>query len=284
MTETRDSNALAYSGRVLPFEVLARRGRRYGWWLYAERRIFAMKAYWTSILGFGVLTPIFYLIAMGMGLGALVDASAGGIAGVGYLQFVAPGLCVSSVVMEATAEMTFPVMAGFKWQRIYFGIQATPVTPTQMALGETLAVGLRMVAQALIFWLVLVAFGASSSPTSWLMVPIAALAALAFGTPLMAYSATLENEGFQFAFIQRFIVMPMFLFAGTFYPLESMPAALQWIGWISPMWHGTQLARVVSLGLAVPGWLVVVHIAFLVVFALAGLVVAVGNFERRLTR
>ena len=263
---------------------LARRGRRPGWWLYAERRVYAMKSYWTSVVGFGLLTPVLYLISLGMGLGSLVDATSGGIGGVGYLQFVAPGLLVSSVVMESTQELTFPVMAGFKWQRTYFGVQATPITPTQIATGEALAVGLRMLAQALIFWLVLVVFGATHSSTSALMVPIAALAAMAFGTPLMAYSATLENEGAQFAFIQRFIVMPMFLFAGTFYPLESMPVSLQWIGWISPMWHGTQLARAVGFGLPVPGWLIAVHLGFLLVCLVGGLLAAVRTFERRLTR
>jgi len=284
LTELVDSNALAYSGRVLPAAAQAARVRRFGWWLYAERRVYQMKAYWTSVVGFGVLTPVFYLIAMGIGLGSLVDANAGGINGVSYLQFVAPGLLVSSVVMESVAEMTFPILSGFKWYRLYFGTQATPVTPTQIALGETVAVGLRMTAQALLFWLVLLAFGASSDPRSWLMVPIAAVASLTFGVPLMAYAATLEDEGFQFSFIQRFIVMPMFLFAGTFYPLESMPVYLQWIGWISPMWHGTQLARAVSFGMPLSGEQVVLHVAFLLVPLGLGLWVAVRNFERRLTK
>ena len=100
----------------------------------------------------------------------------------------------------------------------------------------------------------------------------------------MAYAATIENEGYQFALVQRFIVMPMFLFAGTFYPLEAMPAYLQWIGWISPMWHGTQLARELSFGLQLPAGMVVLHLGVLLAVAAAGAALAVRNFERRLAR
>jgi lipooligosaccharide transport system permease protein len=117
-----------------------------------------------------------------------------------------------------------------------------------------------------------------------LTVPIAILAAIAFGAPLMAFSATREREDFTFSFIQRFIVMPMFLFAGTFFPLESMPSFLQWIGWISPMWHGSQLARAASFGLPLPGWQIAGHLVFLMTLAGVGLALAVLQFRRRLTR
>jgi lipooligosaccharide transport system permease protein len=110
------------------------------------------------------------------------------------------------------------------------------------------------------------------------------LAGLAMFTPLMAYSATLQEEGLQFNFVNRLIVMPMFLFAGTFFPLESMPVFLRWIGWLSPMCHGTQLARVASFGLPVPGWLVAVHLVVLVGLTVGGLAVAHRTFARRLVR
>jgi lipooligosaccharide transport system permease protein len=153
-----------------------------------------------------------------------------------------------------------------------------------VALGELLAIFLRMVAEAAVFWLVLVVLGAVDPGRSWPVVPVAALAGIAFGAPLMAYAATIENEGYQFALVQRFIVMPMFLFAGTFYPLDAMPAYLQWIGWISPMWHGTQLARELSFGLQLPAGTVVLHLGVLLAVAAGGAALAVRNFERRLAR
>ncbi|MCC6495252.1 MAG: ABC transporter permease [Propionibacteriaceae bacterium] len=243
-----------------------------------------MRAYWTSVVGTAAITPLLYVIAMGVGLGRLVDDSAGGVDGVPYLTFVAPGLLVSTVVMSAVNELTFPVMAGFKWGRLYYARGATAASALQVATGELVAVGIRFAMEAALFWVILVMFGATDPTWSWLMIPVATLAGLAFGAPVMAYAATIEDEGFQFAMIQRFIVMPMFLFAGTFYPLASMPIYLQWIGWISPMWHGTQLARALSFGLELPGWQVALHLAFLLALLAAGALLAVRNFVARLGR
>jgi lipooligosaccharide transport system permease protein len=279
-----DSNTLAYSGQALAASAQASRVRSLGWWYQAERRLIGMRAYWTSILGSALLTPVLYVIAMGIGLGALVDKASGGVDGVPYLTFVAPGLLVATVVMSAANETMFPVMDGFKWGKLYFARATTAASPTQVALGELLAVAIRMAAEAAVFWLVLVLLGAVNPTTSALMIPVTALAGVAFGAPLMAYSATVEQEGYQFSMVQRFIVMPMFLFAGTFYPLSSMPAYLQWIGWISPMWHGTQLARAVSFGMPLTGWEVALHLAFLGALAALGAWLAVRNFTRRLQR
>lgn len=283
MTDLTDTNALAYSGRALSAAQQADRARRWGWWYQAEWRLISMKAYWTSAVGSSLLTPILYLIAMGVGLGTLVDAGSGGVAGVPYLTFVAPGLLVSTVVMSAGSEMTFPVMDGFKWSKLYFARSATAASPMQVAVGEVVAVGIRFGVEALVFWLILLIAGVVGLG-SWPIIAVAALAGMALGTPLMAYAATLENEGFQFSLVQRFIIAPMFLFAGTFFPLESMPIYLQPIGWISPMWHGTQVARLLSFGLDVPGWMVAVHLAVLAAFTLGGTVAAARFFSRRLAR
>ena len=283
MTDFVDTNALAYSGRVLAPAQQAARARRWGWWYQAEWRLISMKAYWTSAVGSSLLTPILYLIAMGVGLGTLVDAGSGGVAGVPYLTFVAPGLLVSTVVMSASGEMTFPVMDGFKWGKLYFARAATAASPMQVAIGEVIAVAIRFAVEALIFWLVLVIAGVVGLG-SWPVIFVAALAGMALGTPLMAYASTLQNEGYQFSLVQRFVIAPMFLFAGTFFPLESMPIYLQWIGWISPMWHGTQVARLLSFGLDVPGWMVVMHLGVLAVLAVGGTVAAARIFMRRLSK
>lgn len=283
MTDFVDTNALAYSGRAPDAARQAELVRRWGWWYQAEWRLIGMKAYWTSAVGYSLLTPVLYLIAMGIGLGSLVDAGSGGVAGVPYLTFVGPGLLVATVVMSASNEFTYPVMDGFKWSKLYYARSTTAASFAQVTIGELVAVGLRFIGEALIFWLVLLVAGVVGLG-SWPMVPLAALAALSFGTPLLAYSASLEEEGYQYALVQRFIVNPMFLFAGTFFPLESMPIYLQWIGWISPMWHGTQVARVLAFGLPVPWWMVVVHLLVLVVVTVAGAIVAARLFTRRLAR
>jgi lipooligosaccharide transport system permease protein len=279
-----DTNALAYSGRALDAATQAALVRRWGWWYQAEWRLRSMAAYWTTIIGTALLTPLLYVVAMGVGLGSLVDAHAGGIGGVPYLTFVAPGLLVSTVVMSGTSELSYPVMAGFKWGRLYYARAATAASPQQVALGELLAVFLRLLGEALVFYVVLVAMGAVRPGWSVLMVPVAGLAGMAFGAPLGAYAATVENEGPEFPLIQRFIVMPMFLFAGTFFPLASMPVYLQWVGWISPMWHGTQLARAVGFGMPLSGMEALGHLGFLLVLVVGGTLLALRTFVARLGR
>ncbi len=272
----------AYSGVVDGPGVTAARVRRWGWWFYAEHFLRTSRAYLWSLLFFSVGQPFLYFISLGLGLGSLVDKGVGTVDGVPYLVFVGPAILVSTVVMGVAGEMTYPVMGGFKWNRLYYAPIATPVSAGQVAYGHFVGVMVRFVLQSLLVWLLLLAFDAAPSPWSWLVVPIGALSAAAFGAPLQAYSASLENDGAQFAFVQRFIVMPMFLFAGTFFPLSVMPPYLQWIGWISPIWHGTQLARLATYGAAVPLWLAAVHVVYLSALSVAGLLVAVRIYRRRL--
>ncbi len=241
-----------------------------------------MRAYGVSVLATAVVEPVLYMVAMGVGLGALVDSQNGDVDGVPYLVFVAPALLVASIVMSVGTEMSYPVMDGFKWHRLYFAPAASPLRPSQVANGHFIAVMIRFTAQASVFWLVMLAFGAVSLGWSAVVIPIAVLAAASFGAPLQAYAATLTTEGFQFAFIERFVVMPLFLFSGTFFPLTAMPVYLQWIGWISPVWHGAQLARVAAYGADIPGWLLAVHVVFLVGLAVLGLRWSRAVYTRRL--
>ena len=112
--------------------------------------------------------------------------------------------------------------------------------------------------------------------------PIGILAGLSFGVPLMAYAASIVDDKGQFALVQRFVFMPMFLFSGTFYPLTNLPIGLQWIGWISPLWHATELGRVVTYGAEVAPGMIAVHLIYLLALTAGGLVVARRLFARRL--
>lgn len=282
MTEV-DSTRLAYSGKAPAHTEMSARAHRFGSWFYTETVLRTMRAYFWPILLYSVAQPLLYMVALGVGLGALVDSGSGPVDGVDYLTFVAPALLVSTVVMSVTAEMTYPVMAGFKWDRLYYGPAASPLTPGQIAMGHLSAVVIRFVVQAAIFWLIMLAFGAAPSGWSWLVVPIGVLTAVAFGAVLQAYASTLTDEGFQFALIQRFVVMPMFLFAGTFFPLAAMPVYLHWIGWISPIWHGTQLARLASYGADIGVGMVVVHLGFLLACSVFGMRWAIRSYTRRLS-
>ncbi|WP_232547196.1 ABC transporter permease [Propioniciclava soli] len=263
----------------LDHHALAARTRRWGWLQYAGYRQVAETPFLATWLAVAFGNPVLYLAAMGLGLGAIVQ---GDVDGVSYLTFVAPGLLAATVATTGAQFGTWPIFGGFKWQKNYLAGYSTPLEPGQMALGETTAIGVRLVLQAVIFWLMAALFGAWPSASALLAIPAVTLAGLAMFTPLMAYSATVENEGLQFNFIQRLVVMPMFLFAGTFFPLSVMPAYLQWVGWISPMWHGTQLARMASYGMANPPWLTAVHVLYPLALILAGQWWAGRTFAKRL--
>lgn len=263
--------------------VAAAKARRWGAFYFAEQVLRVMKNYGWSILMYSVGQPVAYLFAMGVGLATLVDGQgAAAFGGVSYLTFIAPALLVSAAVMTAANEFTFPVMAGFKWRRTYFGPHASPLTPAQIAAGHIMAVTLRLLLQSAVYFAAVALFGAAPSGGAWAGILAASLAGLAFGLPLMAYSASITEDKGQFALVMRLIVMPLFLFSGTFFPLDTLPLAVRWIGWISPIWHGTELGRVASYGYQEPPLLTLVHVAVLAALAVAGWVLTRRRFAARM--
>ena len=283
MTDTRPAPG---TGPVLKAHgpaVAAARARRWGAFYYAEQVLRVMKGYSWSIVMYSVGQPVAYLFAMGVGLATLVDGQGGAaFGGVSYLAFIAPALLVSAGVMTAANEFTFPVMDGFKWRRTYYGPHASPLTPGQIAAGHIMAVTLRLLVQSAIYFLAVALFGASPSGWGWAAILVATLTGLSFGLPLMAYSASITEDKGQFALVMRFIVMPLFLFSGTFFPLDSLPLAVRWIGWISPIWHGTELGRVLSYGYQEPPLLTLLHLAVLVGLAALGWTLTRRRFALRM--
>lgn len=278
----------ALSGHAAPLHahspaVSAARARRWGAFYYAEQVLRVMKGYGWTIVMYGVGQPVAYLFAMGVGLATLVEANgAPGFGGVSYLVFIAPALLISAAVMTAANEFTFPVMDGFKWRRVYYGPHASPLTPQQIAAGQIIAVTVRFVLQSALFFAVVALFGASPGGWGWVSIFVATLAGLSFGLPLMAYAASIKDDKGQFAMVMRFIVTPLFLFSGTFFPLDTLPLSVRWIGWISPIWHGTELGRVFSYGYQEAPLLTVAHLVFLLGLTVAGWALTRRQFAKRL--
>lgn len=284
-TAQRDGPAYLNS-RLVPHPpaTSAAKARRFGTWYLAEQHLRGMRGYLDIVIAYSVGNPLVYLFAMGIGLASLVDANSGGGAfgGVSYLQFIAPALLASAAMMTAAGEFSYAVMSGFKWWKTYYGPLATPLTPQQICQGHALAVTIRILAQSAVYLVIVLFFGAATSGWAWATIITASLAGVAFGLPLMAFSASITVEKGQFALVQRFIVMPLFLFSGTLFPLSTLPWFLQWIGWISPVWHATELGRVLSYGYAEPGWLSALHVLYLLALAGGGLVLARRVYARRL--
>jgi lipooligosaccharide transport system permease protein len=181
-------------------------------------------------------------------------------------------------------ETSFPTLEGFVWNKSFYGMNSTQLTAGQIVDGIMIAAAARAFLTAAVYLVVLWAFGAVTLASMPMLFLIASLAGLSFGALMLAATSFVkEDDGF-FAIIARFVVAPMFLFSGTFYPLEQMPVFLQWIGWISPLWHSTNFSRSVSFGLEVPGWLMIIHITVLVISLVAGVVIARRQFASRLLK
>jgi lipooligosaccharide transport system permease protein len=261
----------------------ARKPRRYGSWYVTEHMVRTMRAYgWTIVVG-ALGQPILYLLGLGLGLAALIQGQIddGGRA-VPYLVFIAPALLSTAAVGVASEEFTYPVMSGFKWRRYFYGFNASPLSSPQIANGVVLGASARMFVGVAAYYLFIWLFGAVPEPaTGWLSIPVGLLAGVSFGAPLMAFAASLEEDKGQFALVQRFVFVPMFLFSGTFYPLSTLPWFLQPIGWVSPLWHATEVGRMLTYGPLEP-LPALGHLAYLLALAAGGYLAARRIFERRL--
>jgi ABC-type multidrug transport system permease subunit len=242
------------------------KSRRWGSWYIAEHRFRVMRAYSQTVLLTAIGNPLLYLYALGVGLATLVDSNLGeeSVEGVSYLAFVAPALLCSAALMVAGEEFSYPMLLGYKWNPTFFGMNATPIQPAQIVNGIVISVTARMFVTCGCFYLFMLLFGAISSPIGFLVVFSSVLTGVGFGAVLMGYVSTLTEDTGQIAMVMRFVILPMTLFSGTFYPLGVLPVYLQWIGWISPLWHGTELSRIFAYGMSEPIWLTVVHVAYLV--------------------
>jgi lipooligosaccharide transport system permease protein len=240
-----------------------------------------------------LLSPVAYLLALGVGLGGVVNHHGGaGNLGTGYLSFIAPALVAATAIQVGVGESTYPILhGGFKYQRTFFAMRATPLTSRQIAGWTVCWMTVKIALSATIFLAIVACFGGWHSPGALLCIPVATIGALAMATPLAAFSATVRDEGSSFSGIFRFVVMPMFLFSGTFYPISVLPHWFRVLAWISPLWHATELSRWLALGplhlhsgvgSLAPG-LALVHLLCLVVPAVIGIKLTLWRFDVRLS-
>ena len=260
-----------------------RKVSRFGSFHVAEARIRNMLKWAGIILFAAVINPTLYLVSIGIGVGSLIDAN-NGVNGVNYLTFLAPALLASAAIQGSSDEVIFPVMDGFKWNRTFFGMRSTPLTARQISLGIFLAAMARAIVSIVIYWIVLYFFGALESSTAWLAMPAALLAGASMAAVMLALAARIENENFFFTLVGRFIMIPMFLFSGTFYPLTQMPVFLQFFGWISPLWHASELGRYLTYDYPLSGLQVSMHVAVLTSMVVIGLFLSARVFAKRLEK
>ena len=254
-------------------------------WFVAEYRLRNMSKWLGAIVAFGLGNPLLYLLSVGIGIGALVDNTVGADnpIGVPYLTFLAPALLATAAIQAAMDETTFPTMQGFIWDKSFFSMISTQLTARDIVGGIMIASSIRCSFNTLIYAGVLVLFGAIPIASVPVLVFAAIFAGISFAAVMLAVTSFVKNDDGFFAIIGRFVLTPMFMFSGTFYPLESLPIYLQWVGWISPVWHSTNLGRNLSYGLEVAPWLLAVHVIFMAGLLLLAMFVATRKFGSRLS-
>lgn len=247
------------------------------WHLASYRRLWKM-----NVLS-SLIQPLLYLLGLGVGVGSLVDRNTGSSEVLGttsYVSFVVPGLLVTTAMALAAGESMWPVMGALKWHRGYHGIAATPLTARDIVYGHATWISVRCGIAAGSVAIVLAFF---DTTRSWGLAPsvlVAILVGVAFAMPIMALSLGAEKDG-MFPAIQRFVIIPLFLFGGAFYPLSQLPTAVQWIAKIAPLWHGVVVARGFTTGDV--DWLGVAgHLGYASLWVVVGLVLATRRLSGKL--
>ena len=247
-----------------------------------EHNALVFRRLWRGSLTVSFFTPLFFLASMGLGLGGLVNLSSGGVGGVPYIDFLAPGLLAAVTMQTAAFECTYPLLGKIQWDHIYDAMLATPLAVRDLLMGEIAWVALRLFLVASIFWIVMAVFGVAHTPESLLSIPAATLSGLSFATPLIAFTSTQKNDNVMSA-IFRIVITPLFLFGGAFFPISRLPGVLQGVAWATPLAHGVALSRGLVLGNLVTKD-ALLHVLVLLVYTIGGAVIARPLLVRRLVK
>jgi lipooligosaccharide transport system permease protein len=251
--------------------------RSFEYWLFKYRRT------WRGSLVSSFANPLLFLAAMGVGLGSLVDHSAGAarLGGVDYLSFIAPGMLAAAAMKVAASEATYPVMASIKWIKMYPAMLATPLEVEDVLVGHLAWMAVRLGLTSTGFLLVMAVFGALHSPLALLALPAAVLVGMAFAVPIAGYAATQTNDS-GFALLFRLGIVPLFLFSGVFFPVDGLPALLRPLAYLTPLWHGVDLCRGLTLGHGLTLTAAAVHVGYLVAWVAGGFALARATYRRGL--
>ena len=239
------------------------------------REIVNFSAFWRSSTFSSTVDPTIYLLAFGFGFGSLVST----VAGYSYIDFVGTGIVATTVLFSGAFPAMYSTFVKYQFQHTYDAILAAPVDTEELVTAEAMWIAARTGVYGCVPMLVAMVFGLDPS---WGMLLVPFIAALAgfgwagFGIFIAAKAKSIES----FSYWQSGLLTPMFLVAGTFFPLDQLPQWAQVLGQLNPLYHCVQLVRSAVFGFV--GWADVGHVAFLVGFALVSWRLAIKYMERRL--
>lgn len=243
-----------------------------------ERNFLVYRRLWLIVFS-GFFEPIFYLFSIGVGLGELVgDVTGPGGRPVAYAAFVAPALLGASAMNGAIFESTFNIFFKLRYGKVYDAILSTPMLPRHIAIGEiTWSLG-RGVLYASAFLVVMAVAGYAKSPWAVMAVPAATLIGFAFASVGMATTTFMKS--WQDFDLVNMVTLPLFLFSGTFYPLDVYPDVFQVVTKFSPLYHGVEIIRAFTLGVFDAS--LFGHAAFLVAMGLIGVAITARRLNKLL--
>lgn len=246
-----------------------------------QRNALVYRRVWRGSVFSNFLQPTLYLLAVGVGLGSMIDRGGATFpGGASFLHFLSPGLLAAAVMQTAAFESSYPILGKVTWHHNYDAISATPVRIADIVLGELAWIAIRLTMVATAFMAVLTGFGVPRTMLSVLAIPAGVLTGLAFSAPIIAWAATLKSSS-NFNVIFRFGITPLFLFSGVFFPITRMPPWAQRLAWATPLFHGVELVRGLVLHtITSPAW--IIHVTYLAMLLLLGTLAALRTFNRRL--
>ena len=249
--------------------------RAFRCWLLMYRRTWRASV-WSSVFG-----PLFYLGAMGYGLGSLVDKNGtAALGGVTYVVFVAPAVLAVQAMNSGLSNALFPVFGGMHWNKVYIAARATMLRPADIYRGHLMFITMRVTMNSACFVVLMAAFGLIKSPWAVLLLPAAVLLGFAFAVPTAAWAVTLEHET-TMNYPIRFGAVPLMLFSGTFFPISQLPGWIRPVAYATPLWHGVALCRALSLG-TVDAGSAAINVGYLAAMAAIGLWAGSRSYGRRL--
>ena len=251
---------------------------------FAESEVIAYRRTWRGTVITSFVNPVLFLAAMGAGLGSLVDEGTGDLS-IPYLVFVATGLLAASAMQNGAGDGSFPVMAGVLWRKNFHGTITTPIGPSEIIYGRLIWGLARLTFVLVVFAVIAVLFGAMELRPALLAVPPGVLTGLAFTTCITAWTLT-QEDGRSLSTLFRFLIVPLFLFSGTFFPISQLPDYIEPIAYATPLFHGVEQVRKIALpdvGTDIVTHLAPwVHVAYLVVMLVVGLYLSVRFLDRRI--
>ena len=251
---------------------------------YAESEVIAYRRTWRGTVITSFVNPIFFLAAMGAGLGTLVDEGNGAGLSIPFITFVASGLMAANAMQNGAGDGSFPVMAGLIWRKNFHGTITTPLGPSDIIWGRLIwGVG-RLAFTLLVFAVIAVAFGALEIVPALLAIPPAILTGVAFTVVITAWTLT-QDDGRSLSTMFRFAIVPLFLFSGTFFPISQLPDWIEPIAYATPLFHGVELVRKIALpdvdASIVTGLPLWVHLGYLLAMTTIGIYLSVKLLEGR---